>query len=159
MEIIIGDILKSKEKYIAHQCNCLTINCAGLAKSIFLEFPYANVYKTRDNIYNWKLTRDKPGTINVSGNGVDERYVVNVFGQVFPGKPKFPDSPTDGYCAREKYFEKSLNEILKIENLESIAFPYGIGCNMAGGNWQNYLKMITLFAEKTEASVFLYKKE
>lgn len=44
------------------------------------------------------------------------------------------------------------------ENIKSVAFPYMIGCGLAGGNWETYLGMITDF-QKTYAdvSVVIYK--
>ena len=46
-----------------------------------------------------------------------------MFGQYYPGNPKYPESKIDGIKAREKYFHKCLMEIAKIDNLESLAFP------------------------------------
>ena len=70
IEIITGDLLEAKEKYIAHQCNCLTQNSAGTAKAIFDKFPYANTYERRIKDENGETTNiDKPGTIIVLGDG------------------------------------------------------------------------------------------
>jgi hypothetical protein len=44
-------------------------------------------------------------------------------------------------------------------NLDSIAFPNGVGCGAAGGDWAIYLKMIEGFASRTSARVAIYKLE
>ena len=33
-----------------------------------------------------------------------------------------------------------------LPELESVAFPYGIGCGLAGGNWEEYQAMLEEFA-------------
>ena len=159
LEVISGNLLDSDAQYIAHQCNCITTHSAGMAKTIFDFYPYANVYATRCDSDNWKNTRDKPGTIDIRGDGENQRYVINMFAQIFPGHTKFPDSSADGTVAREKYFRKCLVSILKIPDLYSIAFPYGIGCNIAGGNWDIYLKMLEGFSTYVSGPVLLYRKD
>ena len=101
IEIIKGNLFDSKEKYLCHQCNCITKRAAHLSKDVFTNYPYADVYTNRQE-------HDEPGTIIIRGNGLDQRYVVNMFGQFYPGSPKFPDSSKDGFLIREKYFHKCL---------------------------------------------------
>jgi len=158
-KIANGNILNSRSKYIAHQCNCVTSNSAGVAKVIFNKFPYSNVYEGRSRFSHWSDTADKPGDITVCGNGVGERYVINMMAQIYPGAPKFPDSKSDGFDARIKYFNKCLNKISRIDNLHSIAFPFGTGCSLAGGDWKVYHGMIDAFADYVNAKVFLVKLE
>ena len=54
-------------------------------------------------------------------------------------------------------------KIAKIPNLESIAFPWRIGCGLAGGNWEWYLGTLKNFAdhveEKQGAKVIIYRRE
>lgn len=154
IEIVQDSIFNSKEKYLCHQCNCVTKRAAHLSKDVFTRYPYANIYSTRTN-------PDMPGFPIIKGNGSDQRYVVNILGQYYPGSPKYPDSNLDGTKAREKYFYHALLRLAKVPNLESLAFPYAIGCGAAGGNWDHYLSMITNFAnyiEKTQnAKVFIYQ--
>lgn len=156
IEIVKGNLLDSKEKYIAHQCNCLTQNSAGTAKAIFDKFPYANTYATRTE-------PDVPSTIKILGNGDDQRYVINMFAQYYPGKPKYPNSDKDGTKARQKYFHQCLLRVSKISDLTSIAFPWKIGCNLGGGDWEWYLGTITNFAKYVKESqntiVKIYKLE
>jgi O-acetyl-ADP-ribose deacetylase (regulator of RNase III) len=145
-----GDLLESKEKYIAHQCNCLTTRASNLAQSVFSKFPYADIYASR------KIA-DTPGSIIVRGNGQDQRFVINMLGQLYPGRSKYPDSSKDGFTARQRYFKSCLDKIALIPDLTSIAFPFQIGCGIAGGNWMQYRHMIKVFADQVEASVVVYK--
>ena len=97
------------------------------------------------------------GDIVVSGDGEDERFVINMLAQFYPGKPKFPESAKDGFGARRAAFANCLLKILRIPDLHSVAFPWGIGCWMAGGNWDEYLPIIKRFAAKAQADVLIYR--
>jgi O-acetyl-ADP-ribose deacetylase (regulator of RNase III) len=156
IEIITGDLLEATEQYIAHQCNCLTQNSAGTAKSIFDKFPYANTYANRTE-------PDKMGSIKILGNGQDQRFVINMFAQYYPGKSKFPKSTLDGTAVRLDCFYKCLLRVARLPDLESIAFPWRIGCNLGGGDWAAYLGTITNFAqyveEKQGTRVVIYRRE
>lgn len=156
IDIIRGDIFDAQEKYLCHQTNCVTKRAAHLSKDVFTKYPYADIYAARIN-------PDKPGTIIVRGNGKDQRYVVNLLGQYFPGKSKYPDSSLDGLDIRKKYFHRCLMEIAKIPNLESLAFPWKISCGAAGGDWNYCLGTLNNFADyikKTQdAKVVIYRRE
>jgi hypothetical protein len=150
--IFEGNLLDAHTKYIAHQTNCVTNKAAHLAAAVFARYPHADVYSGR-------VIYDEPGTIIVKGNGEDERLVINMFGQFYPGKPRYADSAKDGYFVRRKYFFSCLKEVSLIDDLDSIAFPWGIGCGAAGGDWDFYHGLIDKFAEhmKYKADVFIYK--
>ena len=156
LQLLNGDLLEATETFIAHQCNCLTNRAAHLAKSVFDRFPYANIYK--DRTPNWiPLVGQQMGDIIIRGNGKDQRFVINMLGQYFPGSPKFPDSTRDGFLARQKAFQSCLDKIALLPELDSIAFPWGIGCGAAGNDWGIYRKMIKVFAEKVNVAVKVYK--
>ena len=81
-----------------------------------------------------------------------------MLGQIFPGHPKFPDSTADGYIARQGFFRKCLIAILQeIKDIDSIAFPYGIGCGAAGGDWNKYFEMIEGFSNYVDGEVIIYR--
>lgn len=150
--IVEGNLLSAHTKYIAHQTNCVTNKAAHLSADVFERFPYANIYADRE-IY------DEPGNVIVRGNGEDQRYVANLLAQFYPGKPRYPDSKKDGYRARQFYFFSCLKDITLIRDLDSIAFPWGIGCGAAGGDWNFYHALIDKFAEhiKFKGDTFIYK--
>jgi O-acetyl-ADP-ribose deacetylase (regulator of RNase III) len=153
ISIVEGNLLEAKERYICHQTNCLTTKAAHLAAAVFARFPYADVYKERG-----EGKKDDPGAIIIRGNGADHRYVIAMLAQVYPGYPKFPDSAKDGFRARQDYFTRCLDRIMEIRNLQSVAFPYGIGCGAAGGHWPAYSNMLQAFSSKTDARVVIYRK-
>ncbi|OHT14843.1 hypothetical protein TRFO_14805 [Tritrichomonas foetus] len=148
LEIVEGDLLSSKEKYIVHQCNCISKGAKGLAKAIYDKYPYADAYKIQPR-------KDTPGTIKIAGNGKNQRFIINLFGQYKPGKPR-PGS-SDSVESRLQFFKEGLSKILEIPNLESIAFPFNIGCGLAGGDWNSYYAAIEEFATHTTAIVKIYK--
>jgi O-acetyl-ADP-ribose deacetylase (regulator of RNase III) len=148
IEIITGDLLEAPDKYIAHQCNCLTQGSAGVAKSIFDKFPHANTYARRVRLPSGETSNiDKPGTIAILGDGQSQRLVVNMYAQYYPGRPKFPNSNLDGSGARQNYFYRCLLLLAQVPSLESVGFPWRIGCNLGGGNWEYYLGVLTNFAQ------------
>lgn len=154
IEVIQGSLLDATERYIAHQCNCHSRSAAGLAYALFNKFPYANDYKNR-------TTPDVPGTIKIHGDGIDKRYVINMFAQVYPGQVWPPEHPNDSLNVRARLFQTCLDEIAKISNLDSIAFPARIGCGLAGGNWEKYLQMLSSFADSVhdKYKVTIYQRE
>ena len=140
--VVWGDVLDAKEDYIVHQCNCVIRRPWGLSASIFKKYPDANVYALRG-------PRDVPGTIKVCGR------IINLFGQLYPSTPKY-DIDTAEH--RLKWFESGLEAISKIENIESVAMPYNIGCGLAGGTWRDYLRLIEKFATTVEVSLYNYSE-
>lgn len=150
--IINGSLLTSGARHIAHQTNCVTQTAARLAKDVFECFPHADVYKDR-------VIYDEPGTIQVMGNGESERFVINMYAQFYPGRPRYADGAKDGYYARRKYFFSCLKEISALQDLEQIAFPWGIGCGAAGGEWAFYHALLDKFAEhmKYRAEILIYR--
>jgi hypothetical protein len=139
--VIKGNLLHASEKYIAHQTNCVTHRAAHLSRDVFRKFPHADIYSKRN-------IPDKPGTIIVRGDGKRQRYVINMLGQIYPGSPKFQGMGYDTWRHRESYFNCCLHAILRLSNLDSIAFPYGIGCGAAGGDWESYRDMLRWFTSK-----------
>lgn len=163
IKVITGDLLEAKEKYIVHQTNCVTTQGGGLAKFLFKKFPYADIYTTRTKEdCDLATLRDKPGSITVSGNGQDERFIIHLMGQLYPGG-FWDDMPEDSEEMRHKFFHRGLNNIARIPNLDSIAFPFKIGCGIAGGDWDWYLGELNNFANyvsrSQKANVVIYQRE
>lgn len=156
IEIVTGDIFDAKEKYLCHQCNCVTKRAAHLSKDVFEHYPWADIYTGRIN-------PDTPGTVIIRGDGKGQRYVANILGQYYPGKPKDPQSALDGSKVREKYFHRALVRLAKTPLLESVAFPWKIACGAAGGNWEHYLGTLENFAKYVEITqgtkVVIYRRE
>lgn len=149
-----SDLFESNAKYIVHQCNCVTWSAAHLAKAVFNKYPYADIYSPRRKT----AYKDTPGEIIVKGNGANQRFIVAILGQKYPGKPRYA-APEDDFKHRTDYFFSGLKKIAEIPNLESVAFPWGIGCGAAGNNWNLYHKLIDKLADhlKENAKVYIHK--
>jgi O-acetyl-ADP-ribose deacetylase (regulator of RNase III) len=149
VEIREGDIISASETYLCHQCNCVSHSAKGLAKDIFKAFPYSNVYKYREEY-------SKPGTIEIRGDSSKgERKVVALYAQYSPGITEFKGSSR---VTRENWFWECLYSLEKIlEKEDSLAFPYKIGCGLAGGNWNEYLSAINDLARRTGNKIVIYK--
>ena len=149
VKTINADLLNATEQYIAHQCNCISINACTLAKDIFKKFPHSNTYNQR--IKYDKSTYSMPGTITIHNN------IINMYAQYYPSLPKYNN---DTFPKRLEWFNQCLNEIGNIDNIQNktIAMPYNIGCGAGGGDWNIYYGMICEFADRTKINITLYKK-
>jgi hypothetical protein len=147
-KVINQSIFNSTETYIAHQCNCTSVNAKTLAETIFKVYPQADTYSKR--LRGIQATYSKPGTIDVVGN------IINMYAQYYPSTAKYSNDSKD---KRVIWFKSCLNHIALIPNIknQSIAMPYNIGCAAAGGDWPTYSKMIEEFANKNQIHVTLYK--
>ena len=162
METVDGDLLDAEEQYLVHQTNCLTIRAAHLSASVFRRFPHADIYaeRGREGVTRDGGLRHVPGTLEVRGGGAGvgagagegKRLVINLLGQLGPGKPagyraiagvgRLPDSQ----LLRQQWFREGLIAIGALPGVTSVALPHGIGCGAAGGDWAAYSAMIEAFA-------------
>jgi len=141
LEYVKGDLLLTEAQYIAHQCNCISNNAVGLAKTIFEKYPDANIYKIRTN-------PSIMGTIDVRGN------VINMFAQYYPGKVKTIEDTKNRLLS----FRNCLIAIAYLPNCNSVAFPYNIACGYGGGIWKDYLSLIEEFAKMcSHIKIFIVK--
>lgn len=146
-EIVTGDLLAAPDTMIVHQCNCTSTGQAGgIARLIFDRFPFADCY-TEEN-------EREPGTAAICVAGPEKLTVVNLFGQHHPGGPSEEETPDQ----RFDWFKQALNvfgnallnlrDEIWAEEEVTIAFPWQIGCGIAGGDWDGrYLPLIDKFAE------------
>ena len=155
LKIVNGDLLDSDCQYITHQCNCYSRRGAGLASAIFKAFPWADVYSNRSEC---GVDASLFGSITVHGDPKrNQRYVINIYGQLKPGKPS---RGRDSATSRLEAFGKAIDQIAELPELKSIGFPYGIGCGLAGGDWNKYGRLLEDFAERVGergVSVILYR--
>jgi O-acetyl-ADP-ribose deacetylase (regulator of RNase III) len=149
LKTINKSLIEADTKYILHQCNCVTENAKGIAKSIFDAFPWANTYTNR-------VFSSNKGSIDILGNGSNQRYVINAYVQYYPGKPV----GYDNYKSRLEALKSCFDKIKEIPEIKSIGIPIGMGCRLAGGKWEDYLPIIEEFANQLKseqnAEVILY---
>ena len=164
IKVIKGNLLDAKERYIAHQTNCVTIKSRGLSKSLFDKFSYVNVYSRRKaKTKNCAIHPDEPGTLVISykddKDDKDDKIIINMMGQWLPGKPGsykdyYPKTYVDTKKKREEWFAECI-DALDTLNYDMVAMPYKIGCGLAGGNWKKYKEML----ENSITKIVLYKIE
>lgn len=148
-----GDLLSPtlQADCIVQQCNCLTSASKSLSLSIALRYTYAAVYEQR------KGARSTPGTVVFAEPPLplDGPVVACLMGQIAPGKPGVwasryrIDRNLDTPVARLAYFEAAL-ALLRDKIVErgwtKVAFPFGIGCGLAGGKWDDYVHILNGWA-------------
>ena len=136
LSIVVGNILDAQEDFICHQTNCVTTYALGLARDLFERYPHADTYRGRT-----KRTQPAPGTIDIMRG---PKNIINLNAQVYPGcVGKSQDHTVD----RHGYFRACLMRIHEeAPEGSSFAFPHGIGCGFAGGDWKAYSAMIEKFS-------------
>jgi hypothetical protein len=158
LKIVEEDLLNASEEYICQQTNCISTNAHGLSETIRLNFdidPYSHRQPLNGRNHAIPKHCDIPGTIKVFSNG--KVKVICMFAQYGMGKPyKYGNNIEDSYAKRFLWFKTCLFEISKLRP-QSIAFPYNIGCGLAGGNWDNYLSAIDYFSSYFQIPVTIYK--
>ena len=148
-----GDIFEGTEDYLCHQANCVSVGpAAGIAAAIYYKYPYSDIYRDRK-------TPNVPGHAIVCYNK-GSRTIVNLLGQLYPGSsmPSSADSAED----RIVFFRKALWDMVKQLGPGSYAFPWRVGCGIAGGDWGIYitiLKNFEAFMNKTytKGDVIIYR--
>lgn len=142
IDTIRGDLLASGAKYIAQQCNCVTVRGKGLSHSIAQKYPYANVYAQRAT----GGLKSKPGTIDLcTSTDQDDPTIICMYGQYYPGK-------TDKYDRRLQWFGQCLEQIEHM-GITRVAMPYMIGCGLAGGQWADYQQKL----QQSKLEIVLYR--
>lgn len=153
-----ADLLNATEDYIVQQCCCTAVKPHGLSAAIAARWPSVNPYTGRRRLrYNWAKVEDRPspGTIQVL------EKVICLFGQYTHSKPGVYEDPAmtgtpDSYDDRLRYFQMGLEEISKLRP-KSVAFPFKIGCGLAGGDWKKYKQAIDSWAGRNaDIEVVIY---
>lgn len=141
-----GDLLESGADYICHQCNCKSVMRSGVAKQIRDKWPivYAK-YRERIEEAAAEAARLGFGSLSVEemllGNFQTVKlpshgHVINMFAQL--------DYGYDGkrYTSYDAFYDclERMSRILPKN--ATIAFPYKIGCDRGGADWDIISKMI-----------------
>ena len=160
VQLKLGDITTAKESVICHQCNCTSGRHGGLAGHIFNTWPRANTHS------GIKM----PGTISFFPFHASTRTqgILNMYAQNRGGKPT-PSEPPE---VRLKWFETCLEAIATwahelvecqtkgTQDCITLAFPFKIGCGLAGGEWKKYASLLDAFASKHKhlLTIVLYQR-
>lgn len=151
VKVIQGNIINSNVDVIAHQVNCHFIMGGGVAYALRRAWPEIyRMYKKLGDSVECKPS-DWLGECQIVEIDQD-RYVANLFGQEDLGCDK---QYTDYDALKE-----SLNKLkFKVEymGLKTIAFPWGIGCGLAGGDWDIVKPMIEEVFNDTDVEIQYWK--
>ena len=159
-----GDLLTfGPADVIVQQCNCVTVKAHGLSASIRNAFPYADIYgNRRARSPNQAKQADTPGKCILckplkKNSYVHQPQVACLLSQFYPGRPgnywkkvyTYDDGKDidDSCLNRLKWFKEALIDLAaQLKSSKpgkiNVAFPYKIGCGLAGGHWNLYEKAI-----------------
>ena len=131
MIIVKRDILSVTNGVIVHQVNCQSRIGAGVSGAIIKRYPIV------ESAYHSKFQNASPSSVFGTWQPVqvsESLIVVNAFAQFFYGNA----AKTKRVYTDEDKLVKILTDVCnKYSEYEEIWIPYGIGCGLAGGNWEN----------------------
>lgn len=144
---------------VAQQTNCIWVEGKGLAGRLARKWPYGCPYLDRRRMpgSNFATPEDRPEPGSCDArfptNPVCGPTVINMFAQweldpaLNLNRVPAPHGMVDSAQQRERWFQECLESLDALPAvLPSIAFPDGIGCGLAWGNWGNCFGMITRWA-------------
>lgn len=142
-----GDLLKAKEKVIAHQVNCYGI-AGGLAAAVFRKWHYA------ENDYMQCVSRTKKasghtkallGMAQFTGQQKDGHIICNLYGQYEPGAAYNP-----------KKLEQALEQLGNTARIMewSVALPWRLSCGICGGDWDEVQQIIERTMEGVDCVIY-----
>ena len=146
-----GNIVTGNYPVFCHQVNCKGVMGAGLAKQIREKHPH--VYTEYKELC--ETEKDLLGHILLShGQGLNGRICVSMFAQDGYGRDKrYTDYTAFINCLDA--LAKQMNNYSVEGYYNTIAFPYGIGCGLAGGDWVIVQGMLEDFAQKVKQRVVI----
>ena len=134
---------------VCHQVNCRNAMGAGIAKVIADKWPVVKA-QYHQLCEKQKDPKKLLGTIQPvkisNGNGMP-KYVVNIFGQDAYGR--------DGIYTDYAALTRAFKELNKQFAGKTVAFPYGFGCGLAGGDWQDVEKMMVHLLTSCHVQIYL----
>lgn len=155
IKIINDDICNAKEKYIVQQVNCQGAMGAGVAKAIYTKWPRVKEQYTRF-CKQYKPVSLLSAVLYVrTDDKADDKIIVNCFSQLnYRRKNDTEDTVYTNYAAFSDCMRKIENDLKGTP----IAMPYGIGCGLAGGEWEIIYNILCKIFGDENHSLTLYKK-
>lgn len=153
MKILDCNLLDVQADIIGHCCNCQNTMGSGVAAAIRQEYPEAYDVDCK----TIKGDRKKLGTVSLAvvvdpttHKNQTIKAIVNLYGQYTYGGDR-PMSYEAIYTALVAFKEK-LKPAVK-----TVAFPWKMACDRAGGNWSIVEKMIEVVFENSGVEVVICK--
>ncbi len=137
-----GNLLDSDCTVIVHQVNCLGIMDEGIAKQIKEKYPC--VYEDYKRICDQQEEiGDLLGHVQIVDTK-EGKYIANLFSQKDTGRNEYKTNyeAFDRGCEILSGIIIGKNNNPEIHNKWTIAFPYSIGCGLAGGTWKKVYDII-----------------
>lgn len=150
IKIVEGNILNASENIIGHQVNCQGVMGAGLAKQIRKKYPEV-FHNYSELVSNSKNKSDLLGKMQLVTCG-ENKWVANIFGQYSYGRENINYT---SYIALEDAMIYLRDFAIKHDL--TVALPYGIGCGLAGGNWEVVEGMIETAFNDYEVTLYNFK--
>lgn len=149
LKIIKGDLLNAREAAICHQVNCQNMMGAGVAKALYTKWP--EVKTAYHEFCDGKRPRDLLGKaqfVFLHDFPARNKVVINIFGQLNCGHDKICYTR---YDALADAFDK-LNTLAVWKTL---AFPYGFGCGLAGGDWTEVERLMLEHLYNVDVTIYM----
>lgn len=141
MMTIQANLLDTQFQFVAHQVNCRGVMGAGIALQIKNKYPEVyNAYKVFCDINTAKPPLGKSLCIWTK----DNHCIINVFGQLGYGRTQQQTDYDALYSGFTMAAEEIRNTFLDGNPCYQIpiAIPYGIGCGLAGGDWEKVTEIL-----------------
>lgn len=142
-----GNLVDATEQMLVHQANCFNTMGTGVALALRTRWPKIYIADCET------IKGDKSKLGSFSKTWVNQKQIViNMYGQYAYGRDK---QYTD-YEAVTKAFNAICELAVKLK-ITTIAIPYKMGCNNAGGDWNVISTIIENAAKKHNLSVVAYQ--
>lgn len=137
MNYIKGNLFDSKADVLCHQVNLYGVMGGGIAAEVKEKFPNAYIrYKNFCSDYKFSETMLGVSLI-VPTDENQSQYIANCFCQ--------NDFSQDGCLTNYEKMRECfiyVTKWMKQNKMKTVAFPYKIGCGIAGGDWNIVEKII-----------------
>ena len=146
---IFSRLSASKPTYICQQVNCKGVMGAGLAMQICIQWPV--VYRRYLELCHGN-DGNKLGTYQ-EVLVEPKLYVVNLFGQNGYSRGERQTNYAALAAALFSFFRDCAQKYQDV----TIRLPYGLGCGLAGGDWDTVLDIISDAAKAWNLNVEIWK--
>lgn len=148
-----GNLLKADDvDIIAHQVNCQGTYGAGIAKQIANKFP-----KAKENYLRMcKATNTEYLLGRVHTSSELTPIIADLFGQEYYGKYG-QYYKEHGRQTNYKKLKSAMTELRKRFPDKVVGMPYGIGCGLAGGDWDVVYNIIKEVFNGHKVILYKYK--